>query len=183
MHKLLEEADAVVHYHGTKFDIPVLNREFLLHGLKPPAPYKQIDLLKTTRNQFKFASNRLDYVCESLGLGSKHKHEGHTLWIKCMAGDKKAWKEMEEYNVNDVLLLEKLYDRIKPWIKNHANYSIYVDKVVCPNCGSNSFQRRGFSYTSAQRYRRFVCKSCGNWFRSGKAEAKGPEEKAVNLGA
>ena len=33
MHKLLEKADAVVHYNGKKFDIPTLNREFLLYNL------------------------------------------------------------------------------------------------------------------------------------------------------
>ena len=40
IHKLLDECDAVIHYNGSKFDIPTLNKEFLLHGLHPPAPYK-----------------------------------------------------------------------------------------------------------------------------------------------
>ncbi len=44
IHGLLNEADAVVHYNGTKFDIPTLNKEFLLHSYNPPSPYKQIDL-------------------------------------------------------------------------------------------------------------------------------------------
>ena len=38
VHKLLEEADAICHYNGTKFDIPTLNKEFLLEGLLPPSP-------------------------------------------------------------------------------------------------------------------------------------------------
>jgi uncharacterized protein YprB with RNaseH-like and TPR domain len=74
---LLEEADAVVHYNGTKFDIPTLNKEFLLNDLTPPAPYKQIDLLRVARSQFKFPSNKLDYVANVLGLGKKTKHIGH----------------------------------------------------------------------------------------------------------
>ena len=40
IYKLLEEADAVIHYNGTKFDIPTLNKEFLLLGLTPPSPYR-----------------------------------------------------------------------------------------------------------------------------------------------
>src|SRR5450759_3734245 len=31
IHKLLGEADAVVHYNGKNFDIPTLNKEFLLY--------------------------------------------------------------------------------------------------------------------------------------------------------
>ncbi len=33
IHKLLDEADAVIHYNGKRFDIPSLNKEFLLHGM------------------------------------------------------------------------------------------------------------------------------------------------------
>ena len=29
IHKLLDQADAVVHYNGSRFDIPTLNKEFL----------------------------------------------------------------------------------------------------------------------------------------------------------
>ncbi len=38
VHKLLDEADAVVHYNGSRFDIPILQKEFLLSGMNPPAP-------------------------------------------------------------------------------------------------------------------------------------------------
>jgi len=47
IHELLDEADAVIHYNGTKFDIPTLHKEFLLDGFAPPSPIKEIDLLKT----------------------------------------------------------------------------------------------------------------------------------------
>src|SRR5665647_1359531 len=44
IHKLLTEADAVITYNGISFDMTELNREFLLHKMTPPAPYKNIDL-------------------------------------------------------------------------------------------------------------------------------------------
>lgn len=167
IHKLLDEADAVVHYNGTKFDIPTLNKEFILHGLPPPAPYKQIDLLKTARSQFKFPSNKLDYVAQALNLGKKIKHRGHELWIACMNGDVEAWIEMEEYNIQDVILLEKVYDILLPWIKHHPNYGLYqeITGLVCPNCGSNEYQKRGYHYTNSYKYQRYQCKSCKTWFR------------------
>jgi uncharacterized protein YprB with RNaseH-like and TPR domain len=123
IHDLISEADAVIHYNGTKFDMPTLNKEFLLHEMNPPAPYKQIDLLRQVRSQFRFPSNKLDYVAQRLGLGSKTAHEGHELWVKCMNKDKDAWFRMEEYNKQDVILLEKLYNRLLPWIKNHPNHN------------------------------------------------------------
>ena len=42
---LLDEADAVCHYNGSRFDVPVLNREFLELGLAPPSPYKQVSII------------------------------------------------------------------------------------------------------------------------------------------
>ena len=37
LHALLDRAEAVVHYNGTKFDIPTINREFIRHGMEPPS--------------------------------------------------------------------------------------------------------------------------------------------------
>lgn len=170
VHKLLDEADAVIHFNGARFDIPVLNKEFLLHDMPPPATYQQIDLLKTARNRFKFPSNKLDFLAKQLKLGSKHKHAGFDLWVKCMAGDAEAWKEMELYNVQDVLLLEKVYHKLLPWINNHPSHAVFENSNVCPSCGSDSLQRRGWSYTQASKYQRYQCTSCGSWHRSKKAE-------------
>jgi len=50
-------------------------------------------------------------------VGAKVKHSGFELWIKCMAGDAKAWKEMKEYQIQDVNLLIDLYEKLRPWIK------------------------------------------------------------------
>ena len=169
IHRLLCEADAVVHYNGTSFDIPTLNKEFIKHDFLPPSPYKQIDLLRTARSQFRFTSNKLDYVAQFLGLGAKTRHRGHELWIACMAKDKDAWEEMTEYNINDVVLLEAVYDKLKPWIKNHPNRNLYSGGThVCPNCGGEDLQKRGTSYTISGEYQRYCCKTCGGWSRNTK---------------
>ena len=167
VHGLIDEADSVIHYNGTKFDMPTLNKEFLKQGIKPPAPYKQIDLLTTARRQFRFPSNKLDYVSSNLGLGSKVKHKGHDLWIKCMAGDPTAWKTMERYNKQDVKLLEKVYERLLPWVKNHPNHGLFDLGVErCTNCGSTNLQKRGFSRSAVGIYQRHQCNDCGSWMRS-----------------
>lgn len=165
IHGLLENADAVVHYNGTKFDMPTLNKEFLVHSMTPPPPVKQIDLLRVVKSQFRFPSNKLDYVSQRLGLGKKNEHEGHTLWIKCMAGDKKAWKTMEQYNIQDVLLLEKLYKKLLPWIKSPLNQTLMIDRkgFVCPTCAKPHLISKGLRYTLSGAYQRYQCKACGSY--------------------
>jgi len=182
IHALMDEADAVVHYNGTKFDVPTLNKEFLLEGLPPPSGVKEIDLLRTARSRFRFPSNKLDYISNALGFGKKVKHIGHELWIQCMAGDAVAWKQMQEYNVHDVVLLEKVYHKLLPWIKGHANHSLYSeDSLVCPSCGGKHYHKRGYQTTQSCKYQRYQCNDCGAWFRDTKNVGPKAGDKFVGL--
>ncbi len=165
IHRLIDQADEVVHYNGLKFDIPVLNREFLLQGMNPPAPARQVDMLRVVRSRFRLASNKLDYVARELGIGHKTHHKGHELWLGCMAGDASSWRTMERYNRNDVVLLEKLYNRLIAWRRPGVNRSIHAGSVVCCNCGSGRLQYRGWANTAAGRYPRMQCQACGTWNR------------------
>jgi hypothetical protein len=167
-HALMTEADVTVHYNGTSFDMPTLNREFLKADIGPPAPYQQVDLLKVVRSEFRFVSNRLDNILKELKIGSKVEHHGHKLWVGCMNGDPEAWATMEEYNRGDVDQLETLYYRLLPWIRSHPNHALYRAASLnpaCPNCDSIALQRRGFQYAKTQKYQRYHCQSCGAWSR------------------
>lgn len=168
-HRLLSEADVVVGYNSKNFDMKHLNREFVLAGMDPPAPYQQVDLYLAVKRQFKFTSNKLDHVATELGLGSKTEHTGFKLWRDCMAGSEKAWALMRKYNKQDVVITEKLYDKLKPWILGHPQVGLYEGLAdVCPNCGSGDYQSRGLAYTAVSIYQRFRCNDCGKWFRGNK---------------
>lgn len=164
IHELVCEADAIAHYNGRKFDMPHLKREFLHLGLPPPFKYVDIDLLSVVRREFKFQSNKLDYVSQQLGLGSKVKHKGMTLWRECMAGDPKAWAIMKRYNKQDVVLLEKVYEKLLPWIRNHPNHGLYKkaddDRPTCKNCGSRAVKKNGMERLKTGIYPRYRCTSC-----------------------
>lgn len=165
MHRLLDETNVVVHYNGKRFDIPTLNREFLLAQMPPPAPYKQVDLFHVVKDKFRFLSNKLNFVSQQLGIGEKEKHRGIQLWVDCLAKKEDAWEEMERYNKQDVLLLEKAYIRILPWITNHPNRSKYDEEAVCPNCGSDHKHKRGQEPRRGKMVQRFQCVPCGGtWF-------------------
>ena len=166
--KLMDEADIIIAHNGDHFDLKWFNTLFLKHGLKPVSTYKSIDTLKAARTHFKFLSNRLDYISRSLGVGEKLKHEGFSLWTKCMKGCKEAWKKMEMYNKRDVQILEDVYKKLRPFIKNHPNVGLYgkLEESTCPACNCKDVSKRGYSFTNTGKYARFVCNSCGKWFRS-----------------
>lgn len=181
IHALLSEAHAVLHYNGTKFDMPTLNKEFVLAGLPPPEPYHNIDLYLACRSKFRFASNKLDYISQALGIGEKVRHTGHELWVGCMKGDPESWTAMEEYNRQDVALVEALYYRILPWLSRHPSHGAITSGECCPRCGSADYAAHGYAYTQVFKYRRYRCNNCGGWFRGNRAVNRGDGERMHNV--
>lgn len=112
---LLDEASIVCAHNADRFDIRKINTRIAYYGFEPPSKYKTIDTLKKLRKLFGLNSNSLDDAGKYFGLGTKNGSYGE-LWRDCLKGNKKAWKKMIEYNRQDVLLLEKLYKKIEPWI-------------------------------------------------------------------
>ncbi len=169
--RLLDEADVIVHYNGIKFDERHLNREFFEAGLTPPSPYDRIDLLSVVKKRFLFPSNKLDYVTRVAGQVGKVKHEGHDLWVKCMAGDAKAWSRMRRYNRQDVTETEDLYTKLLPWIPSHPHRGLYgpLSDDQCPSCEGTSLVKEGLARTKLATFQRYHCADCGAWFRGGKA--------------
>lgn len=168
IYELLDQADVILTYNGKKFDLPLLNLEFVKAKMNPPAPYKHIDLLETVKKQFRFPSNKLEYVASQLGVRQKVAHEGFPLWVKCREEDVAAWAKMKEYNIGDILTLEELYDVLRPWVVGHPNEALYmaVEAFQCTTCGSTHLQKRGFHVTGVGRYQRYSCNECGAWSRS-----------------
>lgn len=166
--ELLNDADVVVHYYGSRFDVPHLNREFLAEGLTPPSPYRQVDLKMAVSKRFKFPSNKLQFVSQALGFSGKEDTGGFNLWRGCMDGDAKAWKTMEKYNRRDVTLLEDVYEALLPWIPGLPHRHLYENGGGCPACGHHDVQLDGVYHTALSSYSRYVCGACGAWFRGSK---------------
>jgi DNA polymerase elongation subunit (family B) len=171
--ELMNEADAFIHYNGDDFDIPTLNQEIALHpDLTPPSAAKGIDLLKVVRRKFNFPSNKLDYVLKRFGIPGKVKHIGHDLWVRVLNDDPKAWEMMRRYNIGDVRPLEKLYQKLLPWIDSMPSQQLYNgDPESCPRCGVHGkLRREGFAYTRLGRFQRYCCAGCGGWSRASKRD-------------
>lgn len=166
--KLFDQADVIVAHNGKDFDVKFCRARFIFHQLVPPSPFKIVDTKDVVKRVGRFNSNKLDDLGQLLGMGKKIKTD-FDLWEGCIKGDKESWAKMVKYNKQDVLLLEKLYLRLLPWIQNHPNVGT-VDH--CPKCGSEKIQYRGWATTQTGRYRRFQCAGCGGWGRDIKRDSK-----------
>lgn len=169
--ELMDSADIIIAHNGDKFDVKKSNAKFLEHELMPPSPAQQIDTLKIARSRFALTSNKLDDLAKLLKVGSKLKTPGFPMWLGCMAGNKASFDIMAKYNKHDVLILEKVYLKLRQWAKNHPNIGQIEGLIdACPTCKSTALTSNGIRYTKVQSYRRYVCKNCG-------ASSKGALEK------
>lgn len=167
LHEVMRRADVVIGHNVDRFDDRRVNTEFIKHGLLPPRAHKTVDTLKVARKYFDFNSNKLDDLGRVLRVGRKVKHWGFDLWARCMRGDMEAWAKLEEYNAGDVTLLEAVYKRLLPWIKNHPDLNALDRRIGCPKCKApgTKLQRRGWEIAGSGRRRRYQCMGCGGWTR------------------
>lgn len=160
--ELFEEADVVIGHNILGFDIPKLNTRLLYHNIQPPMYYQTVDTLRVARANFRITSNTLDYICSFLGLPGKEK-VGLDVWKGCLRGDKASLRALLHYNKVDTLILEEVYVKLLPWIKNHPNVNLFseTDSVVCKNCGCSALEMSDKTYkTSVSEYQAFRCSKC-----------------------
>jgi len=169
--KLFDWADVLIGHNISGFDLPKTQTRFLMNKLAPPSPFRVIDTLKVAQHNFRFASNKLDYIGELLLHDRKLKTD-FALWLRCLAGDRESLNYMLSYNKKDVLLLEEAYVFLRPYIKSHPNMAIYQEAIepTCPTCGSVDIDECGHYSTSVNRYLAFRCKDCGAICRSRKID-------------
>jgi len=167
IYDMMNEADIVIAHNGDKFDMPLLKARMVYHGFPPPAPFKTVDTLKIAKKEFRFPSNKLDSLCQYLGIGEKIDTGGFELWARCMDNDIAAFEEMLEYNIYDVVLLEGLYQRIAPWYSTHVNVTNFGsnEEKQCTVCGSNDLEEKGVTHTNLSTFTAYQCNCCGKWSR------------------
>jgi DNA polymerase elongation subunit (family B) len=169
LYSLINQADIIVAYNGKNFDIPYMNQRFLTYGFSPYVPTYVVDPYETAKTVFRFSSNKMDAIATQLGLQNKIKTD-FSLWKGCMMGDEKSLKDMLTYNKQDVVVLEEIYCKMLPWMKNHPNLSNYFEKKsCCVKCGSEEYVKLNrFFFTPSGKYELYRCKSCGTIFRGKK---------------
>lgn len=180
--KLLSEADMVVAHNLLGFDEKVIKARMVFHKMKPPSVYRVVDTLLIAKKQFRFPSNKLDSLGEYLGVGRKVEHEGFKLWTGVMKGDDESRAKMEDYNIQDVALLEDVYMILRAWDNMHPNVAQHYNdtKMRCPCCGSENLEATGnLAYTAINSFAEFACTGCGKRSRSRSAHMTQTKRKTL----
>ena len=168
---LFDEADIIIAHNNRKFDQKVAQTRFFAHRLHLPSPFTEIDTLVHARKKFKVPSNRLDYLGDFLGVGRKIETE-KGLWDKVENNEEGAMDRMVKYNVQDVLLLERVYLEMRPYIQPHPNIGLHEEatgELICPSCGGTHLEPNGEYHTTVQVYQNYTCNDCGSHSRSRKS--------------
>jgi hypothetical protein len=162
--KLFDEADVIVGQNSDQFDNKKSNSRFIQNGLTPPSPYIQLDTKKIAKRYFGFTSNRLGDLAKYLGVEDKADPGGFATWKGCLAGNKKAWKQMKKYNIQDVKTTEQIYLKLRAWDKNGAPMNVLNgDFDACPRCGENKGFHINYKYRhnkTGNMYQYLKCKAC-----------------------
>ena len=166
--KIANQADELVGHNAKKFDLAWVRTRCLFHDIDMFPNYIVIDTLTIARSKFRFNSNKLDYIGKFLKLGEKIG-TSYQLWTSIILDkNKESLEEMVKYCQQDVILLEKIYSRLKNHIepKTHFGVIFKQSKKDCPECGSDDVVIHGFRVSTAGgKYKRLQCRTCGKHFK------------------
>lgn len=182
--KMLKEFDKIVSdpsvipvgHNGQAFDTKKINTMRMLNNLTPLPDWSDFseDTLKLSRKHFSFASHKLNHIADVLGLGKKDSMCFQD-WIdivehKCPV----AMKKMIKYNIKDVLLLEAVFNRFKPYVKLRNNYGANLNgEHRCTNCGSANIIKNGTRLANHVLQQRFYCNDHGGFAGYGRVKQDG----------
>ncbi len=115
--KEIENFDVICHYNGDAFDLPFLDTRLAIHGLhKRVSLIHSIDLLPIIKKKMRLHSNRLDTVSHALGLSEEKTKILPQVWQRASHGSKKDLDYIVEHCQKDVIVLEEVFKRLKPFI-------------------------------------------------------------------
>jgi len=136
--KVAKRADELIAHNGDRFDIKWFNTRCMKHGLEGTGDWKTVDTLKIAKSKFYLNSNSLEYLGQFLFGEGKHDHGGFDTWVEIMNGCPLAMQLMTKYCEQDVILLERVYNKLAPYAppKTHIGVLNGEDKWSCPYTGS-----------------------------------------------
>ena len=160
---LLEECDVLSGHNSKFFDFPHLQGDLIMAGLGAVPEPKHIDTLLIARKKANWEMNHLAVLTQRLGIPTKNDKYRIDVAMGAAAGDVKLQRRIERYNKGDVRASTGMLTKFLPI--SGVNLGVFVDseRPTCSRCTSAKLQRRGYATTTAGRYPRFQCQSCGGW--------------------
>lgn len=114
----INKYDILVTYYGTGFDVPFMRTRSLLWEYDFPV-YGQVyhfDLYYRVRNLLQLHRNSLDAATRFFEIEGKN-HLDIDTWHKAAYGHKASLAYVLDHNVNDVIILEGLFDKLEVYSK------------------------------------------------------------------
>lgn len=115
--KDVQDFDRLVVYWGKdrRHDIPFLRTRCLKWGVDFPM-YRDVfvtDVYDIVKAKLRLHRNRMENACDFLGIPSKDHRLDAGMWQKAKLGDKASLDYVWEHNLEDVISLKELYDRMQ----------------------------------------------------------------------
>lgn len=148
--KELERADEVITHNGKQFDTPWIRTRCVYHNIEMRHTYNEIDTYKLCKKYLRLPSASLKTVCDYYDLPNKKDPGGLSTWIDVVYNKKKeALDHMLYYGDGDVVSLEALFNKLRPYVKPNMQYSVLKggEKYHCPECGKMGYRNK--TYTTA----------------------------------
>lgn len=182
--KVAAEADEIVGHNGDHFDLPWIRTRSLFHNIPLIQDIKSLDTFQTAKSKYYFNSNKLDYIAQYLGLGKKIATGGLQSWKDIMGGNTKALNRMVKYCQNDVLLLEKVFQKLKVQANCKTHVAVLQGglRSDCPECASVNVNRHKIRPTRAGYVQiQLHCQDCSRYFSVPESVLKSDDFKREQL--
>ena len=168
----LNASDEAVAHYGNGFDFPWVRTRAMFHGIVVPV-WKTVDTKAWAARYFYLNSNKLDYLAKLLGIGEK-LHTEYSLWKDVTLGKgataKRALDKMVEYNKHDVVILEKIIDKLSLYTPAESHVGVLEggEKWHCPRCGGQHVKqvKKVVTAMGSLKYEMY-CKDCPKYYMIG----------------
>lgn len=148
--KELNKADEIVAHNGDRFDIKWIRARAVFNGLEMRNHYNMIDTYKISKANLRIPSHSLKELCKYYGLAAKVDAGGIDTWDKIQfEKDQEALDHLLYYGDGDIISLEAVYNKLRPYAKHKVNYAVLHGntKFHCPEC--SHLGRWNKTYTTA----------------------------------
>jgi uncharacterized protein YprB with RNaseH-like and TPR domain len=113
-----DEADIIVSWNGKLFDQRFVNGRRILKNLKPLDAKKMHKDIMYEARSLRMTSCSLENVGINLGLTTRKVTLESEDWVRAAEGEQAAHKRILSHCVNDVIMLQEAFERLKPLVVN-----------------------------------------------------------------
>jgi len=166
--KIYNKADMVIGYNNDRFDNKWINTRALKYGLEVNTFVKSFDIMKQSKRLFRLPSYSMNYLAKFLGVQTKLQHTGLAMWDAIQYGKKKeakkAMKLMVKYNIQDIIVTEQVYLKVRKYMKSPIHLGVVAgeSKTSCPVCGGTHSKLHHTTVTAAGTIQHIMkCKNDG----------------------